>query len=489
MRRHLLCLCLMAALASALAADCLPSLEPEIEKLPQSTIFSEIITSLAAQAVPSEEGTARRRLLEAAAAGNAPAFRACPRILSPVCSTDGQQYPNDCVAANRGAQVACRGPCPCGAEASSAGNSAGPVDPVMGPCPKIYSPVCGLDGQTYPSKCVAGGAEAVDCEGPCPCPAAGMRELLADGDGEAQPCTKEYVPVCSVDGETFANRCLAGDAEIAYEGECRAVRPCPAIYAPVCSADNATYGSDCVAEGAGAEVACSGECPCPKPDAKPCPLNWAPVCGVDGATYGNDCAAGDVEIACQGECPCKGDAAEGQSTDGDDAVCMTMVDPVCSMDGETYTNGCFARVAGAVVDCQGKCPCPEVLEALQTRGGIVLVPTDDALLEALEAFANLTDASGDLLNNTALLKLILARHTILARPGEKLPTPSEDGTLALTQAGERVRLFADEQLELESVGTGPRGGDKIPVLASVKGCKLAVYQIAVVLEGPGATSR
>lgn len=314
-------------------------------------------------AVPSEEGTARRRLLEAAAAGNAPAFRACPRILSPVCSTDGQQYPNDCVAANRGAQVACRGPCPCGAEASSAGNSAGPVDPVMGPCPKIYSPVCGLDGQTYPSKCVAGGAEAVDCEGPCPCPAAGMRELLADGDGEAQPCTKEYVPVCSVDGETFANRCLAGDAEIAYEGECRAVRPCPAIYAPVCSADNATYGSDCVAEGAGAEVACSGECPCPKPDAKPCPLNWAPVCGVDGATYGNDCAAGDVEIACQGECPCKGDAAEGQSTDGDDAVCMTMVDPVCSMgEGRRRSLPCCGGILPSAASLLAGCfPCKSLL--------------------------------------------------------------------------------------------------------------------------------
>ncbi len=37
------------------------------------------------------------------------------------------------------------------------------------------------------------------------------------------------------------------------------------------------------------------------------------------------------------------------------AVCITLWDPVCSKDGKTYSNACFAKLAGAEIAYKGKC--------------------------------------------------------------------------------------------------------------------------------------
>ena len=81
-------------------------------------------------------------------------------------------------------------------------------------------------------------------------------------------------------------------------------------------------------------------------------------------------------------------------------------------------------VAGQAVGCNGECPCPDLITALQSgSGGLLLVPTDDSLLAAVDQL-NATDL--DWLSDTALLQQLLARHVILTAS----QTVSTDGSTA-----------------------------------------------------------
>jgi len=194
---------------------------------------------------------------------------------------------------------------------------------------------------------------------------------------EACDCEGVLAPVCGANGVTYVNRCEArcADISVAYLGECE-----PAICRGDrdCAKDEFCEFETCL--DVTLDAIRVGEC---VPVPAGCPEILAAVCGCDGVTYDNDCFRQEARVskAHDGRCDepparCGGIAGfqcprpsqvcifepgtchiidnMGECVERPDA-CIELYDPVCGCDGVTYSNECYAAMAGVSIDYRGEC--------------------------------------------------------------------------------------------------------------------------------------
>jgi len=298
-------------------------------------------------------------------------------------------------------------------------------------CPEIYDPVCGVDGNTYSSACHAGlaGVEVASL-GECttePNPEVFNTFPWLNSIVNPNNCEGTTISVYTSgafsfvfvqtpsggslyfeDGSFYCSDAPGFSCVTAYgfgapttTWTCGGNLACPDIYDPVCGVDGVTYGNECLAEQAGVAVAFIGEC-----TTEPNPPIFTDFPWLNSIVNPNDCEGTVVYVYTEGifsfvfvetseggtlyfedgsfycsDAPgfsCVNaygfDAPSATWICENELNCTQVYDPVCGVDGNTYSNACHADLAGVEVAYLGECstePNPEVFNTFPWLNSIV----------------------------------------------------------------------------------------------------------------------
>ncbi|MFT4759688.1 MAG: hypothetical protein ACI9LN_001653 [Saprospiraceae bacterium] len=251
-------------------------IEDFVDDLPADSveIFVENVrlTNEKLETFPMALGRASFELIENGALN--PPSSNCPNIVAPVCASNGVTYLNSCYALEAGITDFTPGLC----YSDCIDPESIKPDEI---CSTVYDPVCSCNDVTYSNACEAdkagvtayssGACNTSNCYNPQQVAASGNTTINPDDGTISVVCPPDSDPVCGCDGITYSSACLAEASGITFytSGSCgTCVDPwtmnpdalCTYDYEPVCGCNEVTYLNACQATAAGVTNFSAGAC-------------------------------------------------------------------------------------------------------------------------------------------------------------------------------------------------------------------------------------